>query len=132
MTSATVKTQPQIFLSFARSDRALAEKVNGALREAGVKVVRMDELRAGGEYTNSVREALHESDAVVVALSSVSRRHDVPASVLFEIGAAVGAAKRIFVVVEDATTKLPFTAPQLEILPANRVNEIADRLSAHS
>jgi hypothetical protein len=128
MTSVNIRTRPQIFLSFALSDRELAEKVDLALREAGVKVVRMDKLGGHVGYTDVVRNALHKSDAVVVALSNISRRHDVPASVLFEIGAAVGAEKRIFVVVEEPTTKLPFTAPHLEILPANRVSEIAEKL----
>src|SRR5437588_7535941 len=109
MTSATVKTQSQIFLSFAQSDRKLAQQVGLALEEAGLKVVRTDELKLGGAYTKVVRDALRRSDAVVVALSSVSPRHEVPASVLFEIGAAVGAAKPIFVVVEEPTTKLPFS-----------------------
>jgi methylmalonyl-CoA mutase cobalamin-binding subunit len=129
MTSASVKTRPQIFLSFAQSDRRLAEQVGSALHDAGLTVVQMDQLLARRAYDDTVRSALRESDAVVVALSSVSRRHEVPASVLFEIGAAVGAAKPIFVIVEEATAKLPFNAPQMEVLPVNRVNEIADRLS---
>lgn len=132
MISTTVKTQPQIFLSFARADHELAERIGTIFQKAGIKVYRMDQMGIRGEYSEAVRKALLRSDAVVVALSSIPRQQDFPASVLFEIGAAMGAEKDIYVVVEEPTAKLPFSVRHLEILPVSRVNEIADKLCVGS
>jgi nucleoside 2-deoxyribosyltransferase len=128
MISTKTNASPQVFLSFASTDRPLADRVDAALTKAGLTVVRMDGLGSKGEYTDVVRSALNESDAVVVALSGAGRRQDIPASVIFEIGAAMGAEKHIYVVVEESTNKLPFSVRHLEMLPFNRVNEIADKL----
>lgn len=128
-TEVALKTQPQVFLSFALSDRQFASQVADELERAGVAVVRMSDLGPGGEYTAEVRDALRRSAAVVVALTDVSPRHEVPASVLFEIGAAVGAEKPIYVVVDRPSPKLPFGAPGLQILPLNRLDEIARKLN---
>ena len=127
-TQVASKTQPQVFLSFSLSDRGFANKVADELQRAGLSVVRMVDLGAGGEYTEEVRRALRRSAAVVVALSDISPRHEVPASVLFEIGAAVGAEKPIYVIVDRPIAKLPFGAPGLQVLPLNRLDEIAQRL----
>ena len=47
----------QIFLIFAGSGAALAEKVDCALWEAQVKVVRMDAFGPEEEYSETVRRA---------------------------------------------------------------------------
>jgi len=90
----------------------------------------MEEFSAGGEYTAAVRTAVRQSAAMVAILPDVSRRHDIPANVLFEIGAAVGARKPIYVVVGDSSAKLPFGAPDLHVLPITRLDEIARSLIA--
>lgn len=123
-----VITRPSVFLSYTPSDRDLASGVSTALRRAGIAVTSVDELEPGGEYSEHVRQALHLSDAVVVVLSTVGRRREIPAGVLFEIGAAAGANKPIYVVVDEAATKLPFNISHLEVLPASRVGEIAQHL----
>jgi hypothetical protein len=128
-TEVALKTQPQVFLSFSLSDRQFASTVADELQRAGLSVVRMSDLGAGDEYTEEVRGALRRSAAVVVALPEVSSRHDVPASVLFEIGAAVGAEKPIYVIVDRPSTKLPFGAPGLQVLPLSRLDEIARKLN---
>jgi hypothetical protein len=120
-----LKTQRQVFVSFAPPDRMLAEKVVTELEGSGLKVVRIDKLQPRGEYSDSIRSALHSSDAVVTVLAKVSDRDQLPASVLFEIGAAVGAGKRIFVVVDEMAGRLPFNASNLVVLPMNRIGEIA-------
>jgi TIR domain len=126
-----VKIQRQIFLSFAPSDRRLAGQVADDLRRTGLTVVSMEDL-GPGEYSDAVRRALTESDAVVTVLSGVSDRIGLPASVVFEIGAAVAAGKRIFLVTGMATFRLPFVASQLEILPINRIEEIASKLNENA
>jgi len=125
-----VKTRPQVFLSFAMADRELAKNISAALTRAGVEVVGSEKTAAGFEYNNDIRQALHRSDAVVVALSGVDGSRNISANVLFELGAASGAGKPIFIVSEEPGMKLPFHVAQLTILPMNRVEEIARELLA--
>jgi hypothetical protein len=129
-TNVAVKTQPQIFLSFALADQELAHLVAAELAGAGLAVVQPHQLGAGGEYTDAIRKALRGSAAVVVVIGDISRRHEVAASVLFEIGAAVGAGKPIYVVVDEPSTKLPFNAPNLKVIPVTRLDEVARALIA--
>ena len=128
MMSARSKAHAQVFLSFALSDKRLAERVTHSLRAADITVVRADEVGAGDQYDNVIRDALKQSDAVVVALSHVGKRQDISANVLFEIGAAVGADKPIYVIVDDATARLRFNVPNLQVLPISRLGEVADKL----
>jgi hypothetical protein len=121
--------QHEVFFSFALSDRKFAGEVADELRRSGLFVVQMSDLGAAGEYNDQVRRALRRSAAVVVPLPNLSARHDVPASVLFEIGAAVGAEKPIYVIVDQPSGKLPFGAPGLQILPLNRLDEIARKIN---
>jgi TIR domain len=132
--TATTSTQPQVFLSFALRDRKLAGRIATILSKSGLKVVRPDELvPIGSEYSDEVRQALHQSAAVVVVLSqAATRAEQIPASVLFEIGAGFGAEKPIFVVMDRPVAKLPFDTSRVQILPTSRVEEIAAGLLAHS
>ena len=101
----------QVFISFAAADRDLAGRVVASLRAGGVDVVGMRDFETSGSYDDEVREAITASEAFVVALSVVGRRQEIPAAVLFEIGAATGAGKPIFVVVDEPTGTLPFRVP---------------------
>ena len=130
MNATAAATKPTVFLSYALHDRHAADEVAGALRGAGLSVVQMSELEPGGEYTDTIRQALGRSSAIVVVLPKMSARRELPASVLFEIGAAVGADKPIFVIVDEPTAKLPFNVPHLHILPRARLDEVARQLSA--
>ncbi|HSU66149.1 MAG TPA: toll/interleukin-1 receptor domain-containing protein [Tepidisphaeraceae bacterium] len=130
MTTRTmVTTRPEVFLSFAMSDREMADEVASDLSRAGLDVVRVDELGTGSEYTDTVRSALRRSAAMVVVLSDASSAHDIPAGILFEIGAAAGAGKPIYVIVQKSTAKLPFSVPNLQVLPITRLDEVARQLS---
>src|SRR5438552_17659079 len=105
--TATTTDQFSVFLSFPVADRAFAEQVASALRDSGLEVVSTHDVEPGGDYTNDVRRALAGSKAVVVALTNISKRQEIPASVLFEVGAAVGADKPIFIVLDQASASLP-------------------------
>jgi hypothetical protein len=119
-------------LSFALTDREFASQVLDNLTRAGLQVQQMDNLAPTGQYTDAVRTAIRRSDAVVVALSEVASGRSIPASVLFEIGAAAGAGKPIFVVVDNLAEKLPFNVPHLRVFPTNRIDEIPRLLESES
>jgi methylmalonyl-CoA mutase cobalamin-binding subunit len=125
---ASLGTKPRIFLSFALEDRQLAADVAARLSSAGLDVFTTGDVESGEEYTNATRRAMTRSAAVVAVLAGVSRKREIPASILFEIGAGVGAGKPIFVVVDDPSAKLPFNVPNLQVLPTSRLDEIARRL----
>jgi nucleoside 2-deoxyribosyltransferase len=130
MTSqVATRIKPQVFLTYALADREFADEVTRELALSGLNCVSMNEFSADGEYTEAIRKAVRQSAAVVAILSGVSRRHDVPANVLFEIGAAIGARKPIYVVVDDPSIRLPFGAPDMHVLPITRIDEIARHLS---
>jgi ABC-type branched-subunit amino acid transport system substrate-binding protein len=119
-----MRTRPQVFLSYSMSDRQLAAKIAVSLEDAGLRVVRPEDLEPGHEYSNAVRDGLLKSAAMVVVLT----QNEMPARVLFEIGAAFGAEKPIFVVVDAPSTRLPFDASKVRVLPMSRIEEIADEL----
>lgn len=89
----------------------------------------MSDFGSATKYTEEIRKALRRSAAVVVALPNVSAKLEIPASVLFEIGAAIGAEKPIYVIVDRGSGKLPFGAPGLQMLPLSRLDEIARKLN---
>ena len=125
------KSQPQVFLTFASVDRVLADEVGAVLRSEGLSVIRVQDVRRqpAADSDFRMREVLKNCAAVVVVLSDVSNRRGLPASVLFEIGAATGAGKPIFVVLDQSSHPLPFGVPGMQIIPTNRVDEIARQLS---
>jgi adenylate cyclase len=63
-----------IFVSYARSDEAQAERVTAALREAGYEVWRDDELPAHRAYADVIEERLRSAAAVVVLWSAEASR----------------------------------------------------------
>lgn len=126
MSSTMVATPPRmkIFLSSASADRELAASVAAVLSRNGVDVWEVSDVAPGGDYSDRVRQALHRSSAAVIAITGNSNRRDLPAATLFEIGAASGAGKPVFVVVDGPGSKLPFNVPGLHVIPVNRVGEI--------
>lgn len=118
------RTRPQVFLTYASADRQLAAKVADFLADAGLTVVRPEDLESGHEYSNAIRTGLMKSAAMVVVLG----RAEMAATVLFEMGAAFGAEKPVYVVVDAPTTRLPFDTSKVQILSMSRIEEIADEL----
>ncbi len=67
---------PKVFLSYARTDRAQATKLAGALQDAGL-IVWWDTLIEGGAaFARSIETALENCDAVVVVWSRTSVTSD--------------------------------------------------------
>ncbi len=122
--STTLSAQARIFLTYAAADRRFAAEVADALELLGAKVSSFDSMANGDQYNDAIRRAIRESDAVVVPLGRLSAPDDLPANVIFEIGAAAGAGRAIYVVSRDVSTRLPFDVPHLNILPMNRIDEI--------
>lgn len=129
-TSTPFRTGRQVFVNHAAADGELIDRLAVALTRAGSTTIRTDELSAGGVYNATVRRALADSEAMVVPLSGAPRPTDLPASVMFETGAAVGAGKPVYVVVDSPTDRVPFGAPGVRVILANQVNVIGREISA--
>ena len=63
-----------VFISYARADEPHAERVAGALREAGYGVWRDDELPAHRAYAEVIEERLKSAKAVIVLWSAEAAR----------------------------------------------------------
>jgi TolB-like protein/Tfp pilus assembly protein PilF len=70
--SAADKRPFQVFLSYARNDRAQARRVLDVLEQAGLSVWWDDLLEAGSVFTRRTEQALDNADAVVVLWSKAS------------------------------------------------------------
>jgi hypothetical protein len=122
--------RPTVFLSSAAADADFAREVAEELTRAGAEIWEIGDVAASGKYTHEVRRALDRSGAVVVALARSADRREIPASVLFEIGAASGAQKPVFVVVDSPISRLPFSVPGMQVIPFNRVGEVPQLIRA--
>jgi TolB-like protein/tetratricopeptide (TPR) repeat protein len=68
--------QPSLFLSYARADRVIAEKLGSALRASGFEVWWDALIEGGAVFTNSIETALDAADAVIVLWSKTSVQSD--------------------------------------------------------
>lgn len=65
-----------IFISYARADRPIVEKLAGVLEEAGHSVWWDRHIRGGAAYAKDIEAQLQKADAVVVAWSSAANDSD--------------------------------------------------------
>lgn len=125
----TTQTRPQIFLSFGAGDSLLAAEVARTFGGAGIKVWG-DPASGSSHITETrLRRELNASSAIVVVLGTIPTKRHLPSSVLFEIGAATGARKPIFTLVEDVSSPFPFRVPDMKVLPISRIDEVIDSIS---
>lgn len=79
----------KVFLSYARSDQQLVQKVAGELRDAGFEVWDPElEILPGADFTKELKSALESADAMVVFISPEAMQ---TRSVSHEIQYALGA-----------------------------------------
>src|SRR5262245_65734008 len=68
--------RPKVFLSYARADRAQAERLAAALEATGFVVWWDTLLEGGAAFAKSIESSLETCDAVVVAWSPASVSSD--------------------------------------------------------
>ena len=68
--------RPILFLSYARGDRARAQKLAAALQKVGFQVWWDALIEGGAQFANSISEALDRADAVIVLWSQSSVESD--------------------------------------------------------
>jgi hypothetical protein len=93
----TQRSKPDIFLAYAKPDRAWAEQFQAALQASGVDVWFDEaEIQPGDEWQQPLEFALRESKTLVLILTPDSISDP---WTLFELGAAIGDHKRIIPIV---------------------------------
>lgn len=65
-----------LFISYARADRAMIEKLAAALEAAGHSVWWDRHIRGGAAYADDIEAQLHKADAVIVAWSADAMKSD--------------------------------------------------------
>jgi nucleoside 2-deoxyribosyltransferase len=114
---AGVMMGANVFLSYAKADKAIAEQLAQKLKGSGIELpVLSNDIRSGEEIGEVLRKALQGSDAVVVVLSDASVDS---AFVMAELGAAMALNKRI-IAIKPSALALPIslpTAPPMRMVP---------------
>src|SRR6476620_11240674 len=98
-----------VFVSYARPDEPLADRVAEMLRAEGFRVWRDDELPAHRTYADVIEERLHSAKAVVVLWSAEAARSQ---WVRAEADIAREAGTLVQVTIDGAIPPLPFNQIQ--------------------
>lgn len=72
LTKISNEGKPDVFISYAKADNAIAENVEAFLNSAGIRVFRDTHIPAGGNWDAAIEEALQECQRMVLLLSSSS------------------------------------------------------------
>ena len=111
-----------VFLSYAPQDAKLAVEVARVLQLFDLAVFDAKTMLQGKRMEDALWEAMAESQALVVVVSAA----EPSASTLFELGAAQGWNKPVYVVVADpASTRLPTFLRDSAVFPFSRLEEVA-------
>ncbi len=129
-------TAYDIFLSYSRQDQDWVAAFTQGLQATGIRNwFDLEAVRPGERWSDILQDALRESETLIVFLSADSVRNP---SVLFEVGAAVGAQKRIIPILvgEIDPQDIPAPLAQRQVLrssspieAAKQVAEILDQTS---
>jgi hypothetical protein len=118
-----------IFLTYARSDASWVAKFADALNSVGIQTVSdVDVLRAGESFEDGLRDALRQSDTLIVLFSPNSLNNP---NVYFELGAALVDDKDIILVlIGDVDEKqIPFTLTRWQWIRASSPSEAAKQVA---
>jgi len=93
----------QVFISYKKQERALAEQFRSRIEEAGFQVWMDTQLHAGTEWRDRIDEEIRKSIAVVVIMTARAKKSEY---VTYEWSFAYGAGVRVIPVVYIDPKKL--------------------------
>ena len=114
-----------VFVSYARSDQALAEQLFRTLRTLPVEAWSDDQLRAGENWSEVLRSRLRDSEYFLLLLTPKTLESS---WVQQELGAAWALGKRMIAVVTDRRLldKLPVELAGVQTLTVNEMDKLED------
>ena len=115
----------RVFVSYARSDQALAEQLFRTLRTLPVEAWSEDQLRAGENWSEVLRAQLRDSEYFLLLLTPKTLESS---WVQQELGAAWALGKRMIAVVTDRRLldKLPVDLAGVQTLTVNEMDKLQD------
>jgi hypothetical protein len=112
-----------VFLSHSLQDKGLAAFVQQTLSSEGLSVFELSEVPAGSPITNSIREGLVDSSAVILLITPSSER---TGNLAFEAGMAMAWSKSVFVLYDGRQlSDIPEFLRQFQIFPVDKVRDVA-------
>jgi hypothetical protein len=122
--------QTRVFISHTQDDREFAKELSEALRAKGTSASGAWDLPAGVPIEEQLRETMGAADLYVTLLSD---RSLLSAWILFELGAAVGGRKTLFLVFlsDRAALDVPPSLRRRGVsidAKSLRPSEVADRI----
>ena len=118
--TGTPTATTSVFLCFDPGARVATQGVAKRLLAAGATIANSD-LSPARAYDDPMRKAIRGCDVVLVVLAG----EELHSSVLFEIGAAQGAQKPLFICPAGGSrVKLPFRFNASHLIPLQRVEDV--------
>jgi nucleoside 2-deoxyribosyltransferase len=119
-----------VFVAYSATDAKLAADIAGVLQSFDLSVFfDRNALPRGERFEDAIWEAMAESQAFVIVVSQAAPS----ASTVFELGAAQGWNKPVYVVVTDpASMQLPSYLHGFPVYPYSRIEDIAREIKGAS
>lgn len=115
-----------VFLSYGALEASVADQIERALQEAHITVFAPTKATAGAKNSDTIRQELARSDAVVVVLPSEGV---MSANLGVEIGAAMAWQKPIFFIqTGNGRMQLPFDLKSWAVYPPTRIDDIIQKI----
>ena len=118
-------TRTKVFVSYVRSDHALAEQLFRTLHSMPVEVWSDDQLKAGENWSDVLRSRIRDSQFFLLLLTPKTLESS---WVQQELGAAWALGKRIVAVATDPrlVDKLPVDIAGVQTLTVNEMDKLED------
>jgi hypothetical protein len=115
--------RPKVFLSYAKADQPLADRLLRTLRSMSVDVWSDSELQAGDSWSDRLRSELLDSNLFVFLLTPQTRESS---WVYQELGAAFALGKEIVAVTSDSRLidGLPIQDSRIRFVPADEMDKL--------
>lgn len=123
----------KVFVSHSNENRSWARAIASALRDENVTVWLAEwDLKPGDNLVDEIERALRTSDVIVAVISGDPSENR---NVFFELGAALGANKRLILVGDPSSAdSIPFDLQQRRWValqaPEDTAREVAEAVSA--
>jgi len=129
----TVQAQTRtVYLSYSRTDPALAAEVVNCLKELGLAIHDGNHLydpSNGYEVAVKIREAIQESDILLVLATPASIHSQ---WLTLEIGIAIALQKPIYVALKDLSAEaLPTHLRPFPLIAIKNLNKLAEKVASH-
>ncbi|SRR6266542_4713357 len=121
--------QPQIFISYARSDKNIAEQLTRFFEQQGYSVwIDYKMIKVGSDWQSELENALRKADVFVIVLSDEAVRSN---WINAEIGYALGQKKLIIPILVEEDVRLPLSLSQIQYLDARKLKptEIGEKVA---